>query len=154
LTLRSPPPGAPENEDPRDDPRRLRHQHPLFRSVQTGRRSGSGLDLVAPGILAPCLSDTIMAEYLDVLTRPILRPHAARAREVLDLMATFAVHVSPTEKLSLCSDPNDDCFLECALAAEAAYLVTGNTRHFPKDYKPVAIVTPRELLKRLIADQG
>ncbi len=112
------------------------------------------LDLIAPGILTPCLSDTIMAEYLDVLTRPVLRPHAARAREVLDLMATFAVHVSPTENLSLCSDPDDDCFLECALAAEAAYLVTGNIRHFPKDYKPVAIVNPRELLKRLIADHG
>lgn len=48
------------------------------------------LDLVAPGILTPCLSDAIMAEYLDVLMRPILRPHAARAREVLNLMATFA----------------------------------------------------------------
>ena len=94
-----------------------------------------------------------MAEYLDVLTRPILRPHAARAREVLELMAKFAVHVSPTQKLSLCSDPDDDCFLECALAAEAAYLVTGNVRHFPKDYAAIAIVTPRQLLQRLIADQ-
>jgi putative PIN family toxin of toxin-antitoxin system len=60
------------------------------------------LDLVAPGILTPCISDAIMAEYLDVLTRPVLRPHAARVREVLELMAKFAVHVSPTQKLSLC----------------------------------------------------
>jgi len=67
-------------------------------------------------------------------------------------MAKFAVHVFPAEKLSLCSDPDDDRFLECALAAQAAYLVTGNVRHFPKDYKPVAIVTPRELLQHLIAD--
>lgn len=111
------------------------------------------LDLVTPGILTPCLSDAIMAEYLDVLMRPILRPHAARAREVLELMEAFAVHVSPTEKLSLCSDPDDDCFLECALAAEAAYLITGNVRHFPKEYKPVAIVTPRQLLQRLITDR-
>ena len=111
------------------------------------------LDLVVAGILTPCVSDAIMAEYLDVLTRPILLPQAARAREVLDLMATVAVHVSPTQKLSLCSDPDDDCFLECALAAEAAYLVTGNTRHFPKNYEPVGVVTPRQLLKRLIADQ-
>lgn len=109
------------------------------------------LDLVTPGILTPCISDPIMAEYLDVLARPILRPHATRAREVLALMAKFAVHVSPARRLSLCSDPDDDCFLECALAAEAAYLVTGNIRHYPKDYEPVAIVTPRLLLTRLIA---
>lgn len=101
------------------------------------------LDLVVPGILTACISDAIMAEYLDVLTRPVLRRHAARAREVLELMAEFAVHVSPTRKLSLCSDPDDDCFLECALAAEAAYIVTGNTRHFPKDYGAIAIVTPK-----------
>lgn len=111
------------------------------------------LDLVAPGILTPCISDAIMAEYLDVLMRPVLRPHTARAREVLELMAKFAIHVSPIQKLSVCSDPDDDCFLEYALAAEAAYIVTGNARHFPKAYGAVAIVTPRELLQRLIADQ-
>jgi putative PIN family toxin of toxin-antitoxin system len=112
------------------------------------------LDLVTPGILTPCVSDALMAEYEDVLTRPILRPHAARAREVLALMAGFAVHVSPTQKISLCSDPDDDCFLECAVAAEAAYLVTGNLRHFPKNYEPVPIVTPRQLLSRLIAEHA
>jgi predicted nucleic acid-binding protein len=68
-------------------------------------------------------------------------------------MAKFAVHVSPTERLSLCSDPDEDRFLECALAAGAPYVVTGNIRHFPKDYEPVAIVTPRQLLTRLISDQ-
>ena len=107
-------------------------------------------DLVVTGMLTPCLSDAILAEYLDVLARPVLRPHAARAREVLELMAKFAVHVSPTQKLSLCSDPDDDRFLECALAAEASYLVTGNIRQFPKNYKPVAIVSPRQLLKHLL----
>ncbi len=107
------------------------------------------LDLVAPGILTSCMSDAIMAEYMDVLARPVLRPHAARVREVLELMAKFAVHVCPTQKLSLCSDPDDDCFLECALAAEAAYIVTGNARHFPKDYEAIAVVTPRQLIERL-----
>src|SRR5205814_8970880 len=87
-------------------------------------------DLVGPGILTPCTSDAIMAEYLDVLARPILRPHETRAREVLALMKKFSVRVSPTKQLSLCSDPDDDRFLECALAAKAAYLVTGNIRHF------------------------
>ena len=112
------------------------------------------LDLVTPGILTPCISPAVLAEYQDVLTRPILRPHADRAREVLALMAKFAVRVSPIEMLSLCSDPDDDRFLECALAAEAAYLVTGNLRHFPKDYARIPIVTPRELLTRLIEEHG
>ncbi len=109
------------------------------------------LDLVAEGVLTPCVSDDVMAEYLDVLARPFLRPHSARTRELLELMAAFAVHVSPSRTPSLCSDPDDDRFLQCALAAEATYLVTGNIRHFPKDYQPVSIVTARQLLGHLQA---
>lgn len=94
------------------------------------------------------------AEYLDVLTRLIVHPHAARVRELLDAMAKFAKHVSPTRRLSLCSDPDDNRFLECAVAAHALYLVTGNLRHYPKNFEPVAIVTPRQLLERLFATQA
>lgn len=52
-----------------------------------------------------------MLGYQDVLTRPILHPHAVRLAELLDAMGKFAKHVSPTLKLSLCSDPDDDRFL-------------------------------------------
>jgi predicted nucleic acid-binding protein len=61
--------------------------------------------------------------------------------------------MSPLPKNSPSVDPDGDRFLECALAAEAAYIVTGNARHFPKDYEAIAVVTPRQLLQRLIADQ-
>jgi len=40
------------------------------------------------------------------------------------------------------------------IGGESAFLVTGNVRHFPKHYDPVAIVTPRQLLQRLIVAQG
>jgi uncharacterized protein len=110
------------------------------------------LDLVVPGILTPCISDPVMAEYIDVLARPVLRQHAVRAREVLALMTTFAERVYPALTLTLCSDPDDNRFLECAVAAEAQYLVTGNLRHFPQEHTlGVSIVTPREFLTRLTA---
>ena len=65
------------------------------------------LDSVADGILTPCLSNAVTAESLDVLARPFLRPHAARAQELLGLMSAFSVRVTPTGKLSLCADPAD-----------------------------------------------
>ena len=40
----------------------------------------------------------------------------------------------------------DNRFLECAEAAEADYLVTGNTRHFPRSYQNTQIVSGRRLL--------
>lgn len=112
------------------------------------------LDFVVDGILTPCVSAPILEEYFDVLNRPVLRPHAERAQQVLELMIKLSVHVTPNISLSLCSDPDDDRFLECALAAQAPFLVTGNIRHFPKAYEPVAIVTPRELLNRLVNELG
>jgi uncharacterized protein len=45
-----------------------------------------------------------------------------------------------------CSDPDDDCFLECAEAAQADFLITGNKRHFPKRWKGTEIVNAREFL--------
>ncbi len=112
------------------------------------------LDLVAEGFLTPCISDAILAEYREVLGRPILRPHVKRTEELLHWIAQFAVHVSPSERLALCADADDDCFLECALEAEAAYLVTGNLRHFPRNFRQVAIVSPRQLLDGLRAKPG
>jgi uncharacterized protein len=48
---------------------------------------------------------------------------------------------SPSRK-----DPDDDKFLECADAAGADYLVTGNQRHFPKFWKKTKVITSRELV--------
>jgi putative PIN family toxin of toxin-antitoxin system len=106
-------------------------------------------NLVIAGKVLPCVSDAVLAEYNDVLNRPVLQPHAQRAREVLALLDRVAVHVKPAVTVTACSDPDDDCFLECAEAAGADYLVTGNTRHFPQQHKTTKIVTGRQLLKLL-----
>ena len=37
-------------------------------------------------------------------------------------------------------------FPECADAARADYLVTGNLRHFPRFWKKTKIITPREFI--------
>ena len=108
------------------------------------------LDFVTAGVLTPCISDPVMEEYEDVLTRPVLREHASRVKEVLAYLRQLAVYVKPIQELDCCSDPDDNRFLECAHASGAVYLVTGNARHFPKTYAGTTIVTPRTLLDRLL----
>ncbi|MGO9267628.1 MAG: putative toxin-antitoxin system toxin component, PIN family [Candidatus Binataceae bacterium] len=54
--------------------------------------------------------------------------------------------VSSTHTLHVASDPGDDKFLECADAARADYLVTGNQRHFPKFWKKTKVITSRDFL--------
>jgi predicted nucleic acid-binding protein len=59
--------------------------------------------------------------------------------------------VVPTHTVDKCADESDNRFLECAEAAGADYLVTGNTRHFPNTYKKTKIVTARQLIDLLTA---
>jgi hypothetical protein len=44
------------------------------------------------------------------------------------------------------NDPSNDKFLECADAARADYLITGNLRHFPRFWKSTKVVTAREFI--------
>ncbi len=111
------------------------------------------IDLVAAGIVIPCLSDDVLAEYRRVLFRPELDLHASRRRELLAAFLSLSLYVAPAEKLTLSDHEPDNRFLECAEAALASYLVTGNVRHFPKSYESIRIVTPRQFLQHLITEQ-
>jgi predicted nucleic acid-binding protein len=55
-------------------------------------------------------------------------------------------------RVSAAADSDDNKFLECAEAANADYLVTGNKRHFPRAWKVTRVVNARELIELLIPD--
>jgi putative PIN family toxin of toxin-antitoxin system len=85
-------------------------------------------DLVGAGLLIPCVSPAVLAEYRDVLLeRPALRPHARRAQRVLDVLASVAVEVTPHQTLTISDDESDNRFYECAEAAMADYIITGTS---------------------------
>jgi predicted nucleic acid-binding protein len=44
------------------------------------------------------------------------------------------------------TDPDDNKFLECADAARADYLITGNQKHFPKFWKKTKVIMSREFI--------
>jgi predicted nucleic acid-binding protein len=54
--------------------------------------------------------------------------------------------VTPSRRLSVASDPDDNKFLECADAGRVDYLITGNQRHFPRVWKKTAVITSREFI--------
>jgi predicted nucleic acid-binding protein len=48
-------------------------------------------------------------------------------------------------------DPDDNKFLECAVVAEADYLISGDEQHVQavEEYRGVQIVSPREFLNEM-----
>lgn len=92
------------------------------------------------------LSEEILAEYSEVLARPELQIRKGVRQQLLQLIRNAGHLIVPTRRLLVTSDPDDNIFLECADAARADYLVTGNQRHFPKFWKQTKIITTREFI--------
>jgi uncharacterized protein len=91
------------------------------------------------------VTETILAEYREVLSRPELKIRKGLREQLLQLVKNHAHLVRPARALRVAKDPGDDKFLECADAA-ADYLVTGNQRHFPKFWKKTKVITSREFI--------
>lgn len=76
------------------------------------------------------LSEPIVAEIENVLSRPEvhekLRTGPLAARALIALLRRQAELVRPAVSLRRSRDPDDDKFLECAVAGRADYIVSGD----------------------------
>jgi uncharacterized protein len=103
--------------------------------------------LALNGTIEMCVTGPIYAEYEDVIRRPRFSFEEKIIAALLSAIRDQAVWVKPTTKVRVCSDPDDNMFLECAETACANYLVTGNLKHFPNWWKETEVVTPRRLIE-------
>lgn len=92
------------------------------------------------------VSAPIFAEYRRVLSRRELKIRKGLQQQFLQHIAGKTHVIFPTRQLRVATDPDDNIFLECADAARADYLVTGNLRHFPRFWKQTKIVSSREFI--------
>jgi putative PIN family toxin of toxin-antitoxin system len=95
------------------------------------------------------VSPAVYGEYTDVLYRPKFKQSYEQRREFLAGFNVADLFVFPYAQLRVCIDPEDDIFLECAEAARADFLITGNVKHFPNRYGVTEIITPAAFLKSI-----
>jgi uncharacterized protein len=93
-----------------------------------------------------CVSGEIYAEYEEVIRRPKFKRGETVIEQALRAIRQDGFWVKPSERVRACADPDDDIFLECAQAARAHYLVTGNQKDFPAKWADTLIVTARQFL--------
>jgi uncharacterized protein len=98
------------------------------------------------------LDTNIVAECDEVLGRPRLQRPADVVAGALQAIREKGFWVRPLQAVRVCSDPDDDIFLECAQGASADYLVTGNLKHFPVSFEGTRIVTARDLLELVLKE--
>lgn len=92
------------------------------------------------------ISQPILDEYRDVLARARFRIPKGLRQQFLQQINDRSHQVAPLLKLAVAHDPDDNIFIECADAARADYLITGNQKHFPRFWKQTKVITSREFI--------
>ena len=89
------------------------------------------IDLVLSTAVQVAFDDRILAEYREVLSRPLFGFSESDIDAVLDhIRLTGAPTLAGIYHLANCPDPDDLPFAEIVIAANADVLVTGNASHF------------------------
>jgi putative PIN family toxin of toxin-antitoxin system len=103
------------------------------------------------GNMTPLLSKETFGELKKVLTYPKFALDQEEIGGILeDEVLPFFEIVDPVERIEgVCTDPDDDPFIACAVSGGAEFVVTGDAQRVGlRQYKTVRFVTPSEFLKR------
>ena len=79
----------------------------------------------------------VFDEYVRVLHLFDNAIPASKSEELLELVFEKAFKARPASARGLCTDADDEKFVSAALAGQAAFLVTKNKKHFPKDISSI-----------------
>jgi putative PIN family toxin of toxin-antitoxin system len=114
--------------------------------------SAAVLNHALSGAVQWCVTDLILSEYREVLSRPkfkFSKLELDRVFKALKLLQEIGIVIAVQPDFTLEVSPHepDNRFLECADAAAADYLITGNKRHFPASWKRTKIVNARDFLE-------
>ena len=121
----------------------------VFVSSFFGGNPRKVVNLWKTGEIILCLSGPIIDEYVEVLQRLGLQNES----ELSELLGLFArgLHVifaAKTPELQVVEDdPDDNKFIECAVALKADFIISGDKALIAiQDYMGIKIVTPKEFI--------
>jgi len=100
-----------------------------------------------------CITEEILEEYVEVLAK-LGFSHEPELEELLKLFnkKNNIVYIASTPKFNLIKDdPDDNKFIECAAAAQAQYIISGDKHLLNlKSFRNIAAISPSEFLNTLI----
>lgn len=105
------------------------------------------INAVLNGVIIPLYNDEIIEEYREVLSRDKFKFSPELIENLISGFTEFGINTPRTDARDEFFPDNDDIvFYEVTMSVEKAYLVTGNTRHFP--IKPF-VITPLQMVEIL-----
>ena len=96
-------------------------------------------------------SPALLSEFARVLSYERIRPFVGDPRVLIEKLESIAIFVKPKEGVTVVKeDPQDDKVLECALAADADFIISGD-KHLLKlrKFRGILIITTPQALEKL-----
>jgi uncharacterized protein len=123
----------------------------IFISSFYGGNPRKVIDMWAAGDITLCFSRQIIREYVEVLERLGLQED----EELSEILSMFGrgyncIFTTKTPDLEIVEDdPDDDRFIECAVALKADYVISGDKHLLAvEDYMGIRIINPARFVRQ------
>ena len=101
----------------------------VLSAILFGGKSKQVLEMALSGSIPLAISESLIIELQGVLQRPKFKLSAQLVQTIISEYASIANWIEPSEHFKVVvDDPSDNYFIDCAVAAKADYLITGD-RH-------------------------
>ena len=122
----------------------------VISAILFGGIPGKLIELWKKGSITPLITEDIMAEYLRVLAYPKFKLSEEEVHYIIhqEILPFFKVVNSKPGPSIIKKDPDDDKFIQCAIAGQAKIIISGD-RHLlaQKSYKEIKILTLNQFLE-------
>ena len=108
------------------------------------------LELLLKNEIESFVSEEIVSEYQEIFNGMLKKYHLKQTEITLPKIISKCKMIQPSRKVTVCRDPDDNKFLECATEAKCLYVVSGDNDLLDlKQFEDVEIITVAQFFERL-----
>jgi uncharacterized protein len=123
----------------------------IISAIVFGGKPRAVFERAIEGKITLAITHDILQEVRGVLQRKKFNFSKQALQAIVNELQSIAEVVAPAETINaVTQDPDDNKFLECAVAADASCIISGDAHLLSlKHYGDIAILTPAEFLSSL-----
>jgi putative PIN family toxin of toxin-antitoxin system len=128
----------------------------VLSAILFGGKPKQVLEMALSGSIHLAISESLVNELQGVLQRPKFELSAQLVQTIVSEYTSIARWMEPSEHFNVVvDDPSDNQFIDCAVAAKADYLITGDTHLLNLGtFKMIKIVSVDNFIDILCSGKG
>ena len=110
------------------------------------------IEAIVSGAINAYATAEIVDEYMEIIDSMIARKQGKLSTSILSPIFSSLKVIEGKSHITVCRDPDDDKFIECAVDAKAIYIVSGDNDLLDiEEYDGIQIVTAKEFCEKYLS---